>query len=494
MPRSSETIGAIAAALAKAQAELTNPEKALTATVRASHPRESDRTFKYAALSTGLDLVRKALGGHQIATVQTTAIDQEAGLIRLTTTLAHSSGEWLSSEWPVCGVAETGSPRRMGAALTYARRYALFTLVGIAGEDDLDAPDLNEGGRSDGAPIGSQGAMADGRWRAGDLTHGAPASGPAPSGSASSSVPPSPSHSTSSSPSHSQSPSPALARGWGHGKGASGKPAPAPRVILGPQASAELRDRLTSEVASLKTADQAAEWVHRTLPLKNTLTVADAQALESRFKECLAGFEPSPDREAVSEVDAVPTQSAVGASVSGYAVASPAAASANTGEASLPWSDEPLGAASAQPTPTTAPPRRRGIAPKTIRLRDKDHRRFVAQQPCVVCGRTPSDAHHIRFAQPRALGRKVSDEFTVPVCRTHHRELHTYGDEASWWVGVNVEPVTAALQLWRRSHPIDRELADDSQMSPQGLVARPALPSGRSSTDEGASDSSASLD
>ncbi len=102
MQRSSETIGQIAAALAKAQAELTNPEKALVATIRASNPREQDQTFRYAALSSGLDIVRKALGGHEIATVQTTAIDNEAGLIRLTTTLAHSSGEWLSSEWPVC--------------------------------------------------------------------------------------------------------------------------------------------------------------------------------------------------------------------------------------------------------------------------------------------------------------------------------------------------------------------------------------------------------
>ena len=143
MQRSSETIGAIAAALAKAQAELSNPEKALVATIRASNPRDQDQTFRYAALSSGLDIVRKALGGHEIATVQATAIDNEAGLIRLTTTLAHSSGEWLSSEWPVCAIGETATPRRMGAALTYARRYALFALVGIAGEDDLDAPDLN---------------------------------------------------------------------------------------------------------------------------------------------------------------------------------------------------------------------------------------------------------------------------------------------------------------------------------------------------------------
>ena len=142
MHRSSETIGAIAAALAKAQAEITNPEKSLTATIRSPFPREEDRTFRYAPLSSGLEIVRKCLGRHEIAAVQTTAIDNEVGLIRLTTMLAHSSGEWISSDWPVCPVSETAAPHRMGAALTYARRYALFTLVGIAGEDDLDAPDL----------------------------------------------------------------------------------------------------------------------------------------------------------------------------------------------------------------------------------------------------------------------------------------------------------------------------------------------------------------
>ena len=142
MHRSSESIGTIAAALAKAQAELTNPEKSLIATIRSPFPRESDRTFRYAPLSSGLEIVRKSLGRHEIATVQTTEIDMDAGLVRLTTVLAHSSGEWLSSDWPVCPISDTGSPQRMGAALTYARRYALFTLVGIAGEDDLDAPDL----------------------------------------------------------------------------------------------------------------------------------------------------------------------------------------------------------------------------------------------------------------------------------------------------------------------------------------------------------------
>src|SRR5947199_2826929 len=143
MRRSSETIGAIAGALANAQIELANPEKSLTATISSPFPRESDRSFRYASLSSGLDLVRKSLGRHEIATVQTTSIDHEAGLVRLTTVLAHTSGEWIASEWPVCPITETAAPHRMGAALTYARRYALFTLVGIAGEDDLDAPDLN---------------------------------------------------------------------------------------------------------------------------------------------------------------------------------------------------------------------------------------------------------------------------------------------------------------------------------------------------------------
>ena len=142
MQRSSESIGAIAAALAKAQGELTNPEKSLTATIRPDGPGLGERSFRYAPLSSGLDIVRKTLSQHEIATVQTTAIDQIAGIVNLTTVLAHASGEWIASDWPVCAISETTTPHRMGAALTYARRYALFTLVGIAGEDDIDAPDL----------------------------------------------------------------------------------------------------------------------------------------------------------------------------------------------------------------------------------------------------------------------------------------------------------------------------------------------------------------
>jgi len=218
MQRSSESIGAIAGALAKAQSELTNPEKSLTATIRSPFPREIDRTFRYASLSSGLDIVRKALGKHEIATVQTTSIDGDAGLIRLTTMLAHSSGEWVSSDWPVCPVSETAAPHKMGAALTYARRYALFTLVGIAGEDDLDAPDLAgiklNGGTSVTAAVGPE------------KTNGQAAAGPA--------------HPAAAAPNGSH-PRP-LAR-------------PA-KPILAADASARLRDQLLAEMAALSTADE----------------------------------------------------------------------------------------------------------------------------------------------------------------------------------------------------------------------------------------------
>jgi len=121
MPRSSESVAALAAALAKAQAELVNPEKSLTATIRTGRAGQGERSFRYAPLSSGLDIVRKTLGQHEIATVQTTAVDQVNGMVNLTTMLAHASGEWIASDWPVCPIAETANPQRMGAALTYAR-------------------------------------------------------------------------------------------------------------------------------------------------------------------------------------------------------------------------------------------------------------------------------------------------------------------------------------------------------------------------------------
>ena len=175
MHRSSESIAAIATALAKAQTELSNPEKSLIGSIR-HHHQAAPQAFRYAPLSGGLDIVRKTLGGQQIAVAQTTEIDRAGGFVNLTTVLLHTSGEWIASDWPVCALSELSQPRRMGAALTYARRYALFTLVGIAGEDDLDAPDLSGPG-----PEGSFGAphdfserdhaCSDGQWiaRAGTI-------------------------------------------------------------------------------------------------------------------------------------------------------------------------------------------------------------------------------------------------------------------------------------------------------------------------------------
>jgi len=92
--------------------------------------------------------------------------------------------------------------------------------------------------------------------------------------------------------------------------------------------------------------------------------------------------------------------------------------------------------------------------PAPRRIRDREHVKSVARQPCLVCGRRPADAHHLRFAQVPALGRKVSDEFTVPLCRGHHREVHRCGDEAAWWNKIGVDPSAAALVLWLKTHPL----------------------------------------
>jgi len=129
MQESSSSIGALAAALAKAQIELVNPEKSMTATIPADDEGGAEQVFRYAPLSSGLEILRKTLGQHEIAILQATVIDHAAGVVKLTTTLCHSSGEWVGSTWPVCSVDEMASPKRMGAALTYARRYALFTLA-----------------------------------------------------------------------------------------------------------------------------------------------------------------------------------------------------------------------------------------------------------------------------------------------------------------------------------------------------------------------------
>jgi hypothetical protein len=386
MHRCSESIATIAAALAKAQAQMINPEKSLVGTIRSPFPREPDRTFRYAPLSSGLDIVRKSLGQHEIATIQTTAIDKETGLLRLTTVLAHSSGEWISSEWPICPIADVASAQRMGAALTYARRYALFTLVGIAGEDDLDAPDLNITPKDSSGPPRSEPPASNGRASAAVRS------------------------------------APNVRRG----------PVALTKTILPSEQSAGLRERLIGELAALNSVDEAAAWAHRNLPVKNTLTASDAQLVEDGFQRRLA---------AVSEPQATGPSPNVASDQKNTSESKPnpsADGSANTGQI-------------ASPPKKRSPKVTVGPLGKAVRLRDKDHRKFVMRQACLVCGRTPSDPHHLRFTQPRALGRTVSDEFLVPICRLHHRELHRSGDEAVWWQKLNINPIPVALKLWQQT-------------------------------------------
>ena len=387
MPRSSESIASLAAALAKAQAELVNPEKSLTATISNGRGGGSERSFRYAPLSSGLDIVRKTLGQHEIATVQTTAIDQTAGLVNLTTVLAHASGEWIASDWPVCAVAETANPQRMGAALTYARRYALFTLVGIAGEDDLDAPDLTTPTTQTVEPEKPRGT-GSGRLNGG---YHSPAQRTAPH----------------------------------RDERAAWNPA---QPMLGAEASANLREQLLGELSDLRSEDDATLWAHRCLPEKNRLTAADARRVEESFQARLASLAtsaaeapeaPGKTEQAVEDLDAKRPKRQTRSKLIDETI------------------DKSVLA-----------------LPEPRRVRDRDHVRYVAKQACLVCGRHPSDAHHLGFAQSRALGRKVSDEFTVPLCRGHHREVHRCSDEVAWWKKTGIDPTVTARTLWLETHPL----------------------------------------
>src|SRR5262249_54057576 len=309
------------------------------------------------------------------------AIDQAAGMVNRTTTLAHASGEWIASDWPVCPIAETANPQRMGAALTYARRYALFTLVGIAGEDDLDAPDLCD------APLSPSAVDRSSR------------------------------------PTDDQSRMPSRTPGDGHTHRI---PARLERAVtLNPDQSAALREKLLTELGTITSADLAATWAREALSAKNSLTATDAKLVEDAFERRLSK-RPSSDAAAPSNDDP-----------------------------SLPQIARPQVIAT---TESTDAGQAQGIdnsiltlaAPR--RYRNREHLRYVAQQACLVCGRKPSDPHHLGFTQPRALGRKVSDEFAVPLCRGHHRAVHRSRDERAWWRQAGLDPIKVARRLWKATH------------------------------------------
>jgi ERF superfamily len=387
MHRSSDSIGTLAAALAKAQGELVNPEKSLVASIRAAGPGGSEQTFRYASLSSGLDIVRKTLGQQEIATVQTTSIDGANGIITLTTVLAHASGEWIASDWPVCAVSETATPHRMGAALTYARRYALFTLVGIAGEDDLDAPDLtvptvpNSGPErpissdKDAGMNGVRGPGAESTRR----------------------------------------------------KGKANTTTMKPGLDL--RGSAALRDQLLADMNGLSSGDAAARWAHRIMAEKNSLAAADALLVEDAFAAKMATL----------------------GSNDGEVISAPSSSS-EPDQARLP--QKPRAAEPGEESVSNRVDKSQLTLPEPRRFRDKAHCKFVSKQPCLICGRQPADAHHLRFAQRRALGRKVSDEFTVPLCRGHHREVHRCSDEVAWWRKADTDPTVPARALWLETHPL----------------------------------------
>jgi hypothetical protein len=262
----------------------------------------------------------------------------------------------------------------MGAALTYARRYALFTLVGIAGEDDLDAPDIC--------------------------------------------VPASTGASTTGLSSYELQIFP---KTRGNGKIRAGAKTATPTVLLTDE-SAALRDRLLSEIAGLASQDKAASWAGEALPAKNILTAGDAKLVEDAFGQKISQLLAVETVEP-SVIEAPP------ASIEGSQVI-------DTGNRAKEL--QPKGIDKSVLAVT---------APR--RYRDKEHLRYVTLQPCLLCARKPSDAHHLRFVQPRAFGRKASDELAVPLCRIHHRAAHRAGDERAWWKVVGIDPLKVARKLWK---------------------------------------------
>jgi hypothetical protein len=303
----------------------------------------------------------------------------------------------------------------MGAALTYARRYALFTLVGIAGEDDIDAPDLCAGPSSLSSSTALEGALQPGQGN-----------------------------------------SPRREPGNGRGRGSTRRES---RVILDPAQSAGLRGKLLIEVENIASADQAATWAGEVLVAKNSLTASDAKLVEDAFERQLAQLPSSDAAVPSNDTYAVPRNAGLQDAVTPE----------NTASGQARGIDKSI--------LTVAAPRR---------YRSREHLRYVMQQPCLVCGRKPSDPHHLRYMQPRALGRKASDEFAVPLCRVHHRAAHRAGDECAWWKAAGIDPVKIARNLWKQTRVNEGHVPPEAiTQTPQPGLASSSQPIGSPGPDIG---------
>jgi hypothetical protein len=265
----------------------------------------------------------------------------------------------------------------------------LFTLVGIAGQDDFDAPDVCEW---PGAPSFSN--LSDPRAAV-------------------------------------------LARGPGNRRTRSGSKGE-PRDVLDVHQSAELREKLLMQIGDIASGDHAAGWARKALISKNRLLESDAKLVEAAFERRVSEFS-SADK----------------------------AADANDSSAGSP-ADAPdeknVAAESARSNRDQASGIDKSVLPIATprRYRNRQHLRYIMQQPCLVCGRKPADPHHLRYVQPRALGRKASDEFAVPLCRMHHRAAHRAGDERAWWQAAGIDPVKVARKLWKHTRVEDGHMPPDA--------------------------------
>jgi hypothetical protein len=222
---------------------------------------------------------------------------------------------------------------------------------------------------------------------------------------------------------------------------------------LAPEQSAALREKLLVAVENITSVDIAALWAQEALPAKNRLAAADAKLVEDAFEHRLSELAASATAEVADETAPRTHVDIVGAHDTLVKENDDLAQSNGIDKSVL----------------VIATPRR---------YRNREHLRYVAQQACLICGRKQSDPHHLRYLQPRALGRKVSDEFAVPLCRSHHRAVHRAGDEQAWWKAAGIDPVKVARQLWRQTR-----LNDPADHHQTGLAARPKTQSIASASD-----------